>query len=265
VPAAALPEPAAASAAAFTTGGAGRVSPIFGRLVPGGPATVSPPVGAPLPGESLAVAGLAPGAPAAGLAPGAPAAGLAPGPPSAGPCVTSAVTRATSALPGVAAGGRLARGSTGPSGAPLVAGGAARRSGGTSPGTRSAGAGRPVIESDIGKIPSRGRAKARRVHPAGGWRRARLRSGAPARGAYVSDEHSVPTVPVVKPGAGRIGKPAERNEDGTDDERGCHAAVLRQARRCHPGGSLVPPGLQPWRLDYSGRTAITSQLAAGGG
>ena len=129
-------------------------------------------------------------------------------------------------------GAEASRGSTAPSAARFTADG---RSWGVSPGTRSAGPGGPVIESDIGKIPSRGRARARRAHPAGGWRRAQHRGGAPAWGTCISDDHSVRTRLVVAAGTARDGMPVQQGcEDGADAERGSHQRGLGQSRRCHP-------------------------------
>jgi hypothetical protein len=127
--------------------------------------------------------------------------------------------------------------SAGPSAVPFAAAGGTGRSGEASPGTRSAGAGRPVIESDIGRIPSRGRARARRAHPAGGWHRAQRRSGAPAWGACIQNEHSSFTVPAVASLAALRGAAAveHHDENRTDDERGSHERGLRRSRRCHPG------------------------------
>ncbi len=202
------------------TGGAGRESPMRGRLAAG-------------PRSRGSVGGGDSGRPPAGGSPP--------------PCVR---------------GRGAARVSAEASAAPLAGGVLAGRSGEVSPGTRSAGPGRPVIESDIGKIPSRGRAIARRSHPAGGWRRAQRRSGAPAWGAFVSDEHSVPTVPAVAGGAAGGGVPvAQHDENGTDDERGSHERWLRRSRRCHPGRQPSAAGaperalLTPRRPGRAGRAS----------
>jgi hypothetical protein len=199
--------------------GPGRESPIRGRIGPGG--TAPPPSGA-----SVVEAGS--GGPCRGCGSGAPEPGL-----------SGAVTAGATAWRDPP--GPPASRSAGPETA-----GAAGRPGEASPGTRSAGRSRPVIGSDIGKIPSRGRAtRARRRHPPGDWRSTRRsigacstrRSiGAPVRGAAIIDEHSVPVVQNrTPPGACDDAALAVVDQDGTDDVRGRGQQSLRQrSLRRHP-------------------------------
>ena len=154
-----------------------------------------------------------------------------------------------------------AQGSTVPSAAPFAEEG---RSGGVPPGTRSAGAGGPVIESDIGKIPSRGRARARRAHPAGRRRRANPRSGAPAWGACISDEHGVPILRVMSAAVARGAVPVEQHsEDGADDERGSRLRGLQWSLRCHP--KAHPTAVAPTRASVTPRPCSGGDRPSGSG